>query len=1330
MVRFLYLIIVIICCRGSAQFIPIAMWDRNKIEFNIDDVTVVEGSNLVFTVSLSRELGTPVTIDFATANNTAFAGTHYASNSGTLTIPAGNLSNTITVTTSDLISVCQDDVGFFVNLSNPSLGEIADGQGEGIIQDDDVPTLSLVAGADVTEGATSTFVANLSESCDNSDVTFEVTTGGGTATAGSDYTTQSSQLYTITSGATSVNVPIVTLQDVIDEPTQSYDVTLANPTRATLVSASASANILDDDPPSDISIADVEVLEGSSVNLVLQLDRPSEFTISFDYSTVDGTALAANSDYTSLNVTGATVPPLSTSFNISVDGLADAAVCEEFEVYTLSFSNWNYATYSQPDPTVKVLDDDLPEVQIATLSQAEGTNFSFAVNLSFACPSNDHSFDYFTSDITTLRSQDYTPTSGSQLISQGTTVGTTIVVPSTSDAAPETNEEFAIGLANFSYCKLASTGFGRGVIIDDDSGSEITVKVVTGSQRTCAMSSAGRVKCWGIKDGLGTGGDNWGDEPGETPVTGGFVDLGSHDGLGVTPHSIKQASVSEDHSCAVLDDDRLKCWGEGGRGALAHGVSSGWLASTMGDNLPYSNIGTHDGLGVTPHTVQKVVTAGQNSEMTCVILDTGKVKCWGGYDPPWDATLGHEVPGRSRYGNSSTEWGDNIPYSALGTHDALGVTPHTATDIALTGGSVCVILDTGQVKCWGQNLSVVAQPGLGDIGDDPGEMGDGLPYIDLGTHDGLGFVEHTAKKIFSSRGAICVILDDDRLKCWGNNDSGLLGQERTGSIGDDPGEMGDNLPYTDLGTHDGLGITPHTVKDISMRGTRAACAILDDDRMKCWGGDWQSGAFAVGSSGNFWGDSPGEMGDNLPYAQLGTGRTAKDVFAWSYQRNHTLVLRDNDTLVVYGENSYGELGIETDVNDWGDSPGEVGDGSAAPNLGAYTVKEFPDGTDSYDAEYSCAIFTNNQMACWGAPKQGGGHSYVHRSIGDDPGEMGASLADLQLPTGRYAIDIWAAERDICVRLDNHEHFCFGKSMGGGDSPSSQGDGITPYAFLSGADQLLVRSHEYDACMLDEFFDLYCWDTTTSFPSNGTPMNFGDNLKVIDFDVGGSHFCAILNDNKLRCWGEASYGRLGYENSTDITAPYPEMPTVDLGSVSYPVKIEATQENTCVLFANEQMKCFGRMSKLTSNNTSDQGDDPGEMGDNLPFIDFGVGRSVKAMFPTDHSDICVRLDNDDLTCFGENGLGWWGGYEPYGQLGNGSTSPVAPPTGSYTAVDLNGDTAAFLKMSESHTCVLTDSNAIKCWGQGFYGAIGSEDTENIGDEPGEMGAALPAVNIIW
>ncbi|RMF60337.1 MAG: hypothetical protein D6746_07015, partial [Bacteroidetes bacterium] len=178
-----------------------------------------------------------------------------------------------------------------------------------------------------------------------------------------------------------------------------------------------------------------------------------------------------------------------------------------------------------------------------------------------------------------------------------------------------------------------------------------------------------------------------------------------------------------------------------------------------------------------------------------------------------------------------------------------------AQSLTAGGERTCAVLSDGSLKCWGYNFGRL---GLGDQahrGDDPGEMGTNLPAVDLGT----GVISG----VEAGSTHTCALLDNATVKCWGSNVNGQLGLGDKLTRGDDPGEMGNSLPPIDLGA----GRTPTAIA----AGGSFTCARLDNATVKCWGAN-SDGQLGLGDTSDR-GDAPGEMGDNLPAVDLGTGRT-------------------------------------------------------------------------------------------------------------------------------------------------------------------------------------------------------------------------------------------------------------------------------------------------------------------------------------------------------------------------------------------------------------------------------------------------------------------------
>ncbi len=185
----------------------------------------------------------------------------------------------------------------------------------------------------------------------------------------------------------------------------------------------------------------------------------------------------------------------------------------------------------------------------------------------------------------------------------------------------------------------------------------------------------------------------------------------------------------------------------------------------MGDALPAVNLGAG----------RTALAIAAGSVGTCVVLDDNTVKCFGN---AMDGTLGS--------GDGGAVSGELIAPVDLGTG-------RSATSIAVDAHR-CATLDNGATKCWGYNNA--GQLGVGDTvayHDKPNQMGNALPAIDLGTG-------RSAKAIVARHQHTCALLDNDRIKCWGDNGRGELGLGDTANRGDAPNEMGDALPYVDLGS--------------------------------------------------------------------------------------------------------------------------------------------------------------------------------------------------------------------------------------------------------------------------------------------------------------------------------------------------------------------------------------------------------------------------------------------------------------------------------------------------------------------------------------------------
>lgn len=176
-----------------------------------------------------------------------------------------------------------------------------------------------------------------------------------------------------------------------------------------------------------------------------------------------------------------------------------------------------------------------------------------------------------------------------------------------------------------------------------------------------------------------------------------------------------------------------------------------------------------------------------------------------------------------------------------------------AESLSMGGEHSCSVFDDGTVKCWGYND--VGQLGIGDKisrGLDPSDMGDELPEVDLGA-------DFVPAGISCGLDHSCAWSTGGKLKCWGGNAFGQLGYGDKVNRGDTLTSMGDDLHYIHLGT--GYAAV------YAVAANHFTCVLLSDQTIKCFGrSDW--GQTGSGNATNSIGDSPNEMGDDLPTVGL------------------------------------------------------------------------------------------------------------------------------------------------------------------------------------------------------------------------------------------------------------------------------------------------------------------------------------------------------------------------------------------------------------------------------------------------------------------------------
>lgn len=385
-------------------------------------------------------------------------------------------------------------------------------------------------------------------------------------------------------------------------------------------------------------------------------------------------------------------------------------------------------------------------------------------------------------------------------------------------------------------------------------------------------------------------------------------------------------------------------------------------------------------------------------------------------------------------------------------------------------------------------------------------------------------------------------------------------------------------------------------------GVVNTCAIADDGRLLCWGGNFQ-GQLGQGHK-NFIGDSPAEMGGGLRPVNLGAGRSAMQVAIGS---RHMCALLDDSSVKCWGFNESGQLGLGR-ADDIGDARDEMGANLPVVSLGAgRKALQVAAGDD-----HSCALLDDGSVKCWGENRRGQLGQGHNDSIGDSPNEMGDAIPAIDLGTGLKATQISAGGDHSCALLDDGSVKCWGVDIVSGDfgrrtslgnGPDEMGDNLPVVSLEEGRSVSQISSGDLYACGLLDDGTISCWGNPDVI-SELTRLDDGSSF--VQVSAGRKFACGLLNGGGVACWGENKQGQLGLGH-TDTVPEATVGDLVGLGSAANAVEIAAGGDHTCALLDDGTLKCWGfnGRGQLGLGHRDNIGDGPDEMGDSLPAVDLGT-----------------------------------------------------------------------------------------------------------------------------
>ena len=474
------------------------------VQFNNNGSNGFESvSSTAITVELSSASTQNVTVNYvvdgSVANAATGSGTDFTLGNGTLTIPAGATSGTITI--AGIVDDGLDEVGerVVIRLSSPNNATLGTYQNHvyTIYDNDSPPVVDFnTTSSNGAESVSSKAITVDLSAVSGKNVTVNYAVTGSATGSTTDYTLANGTL-TINAGATSGTITIASIvNDSLDEANETVIVTLSSPSAATLGSDRVHTYTINDNdnaPVVDFNTTSSNGAESvSSKAITVDLSAASGQNVTVNYA-ITGTATGSGTDFTLANGT-LTINAGATTGTINIASIVNDSLDEANETIILTLSSPGNATLGSDDVhTYTITDNDnAPVVDFNTTSSNGAESVSskaITVDLS-AASSNNVTVNYAITGTATGSGTDFTLANGTLTINAGATSGTITIGSIADDSLDEVNETVIVTLSSPGNATLGSDDVHTYTITDNDNAPVVDFEATSSSGAESVSSKA------------------------------------------------------------------------------------------------------------------------------------------------------------------------------------------------------------------------------------------------------------------------------------------------------------------------------------------------------------------------------------------------------------------------------------------------------------------------------------------------------------------------------------------------------------------------------------------------------------------------------------------------------------------------------------------------------------------------------------------------------------------------------------------------------------------------------------------------------------------------